>query len=93
MQKHIPSYGNSVGIALMLMLLTLLSPLARAITDEIQVYTDDITKPGEFGLELHINSTPTGRKTPTWLPYSNPNQRALFTDTTPEKHSERRPVL
>ena len=32
--------------------------------DEIQVYTDDINKPGEFGLELHVNTTPKGRSTP-----------------------------
>ena len=28
-----------------------------------QVYTDDINKPGEFGLELHVNTTPSGRRT------------------------------
>lgn len=31
-----------------------------ALTDEIQVYTDDINKPGAFGLELHVNATPDG---------------------------------
>ena len=36
---------------------------ALAISDEIQVYTDEINEPGERGLELHINTTPRGRKT------------------------------
>ena len=39
-------------------------PEALAIVDEIQVYTDDLDKRGERGLELHINTTPRGRKTP-----------------------------
>ena len=38
-------------------------PATAAMIDEIQVYTDDINKPGEFGLELHINTTPKGRNT------------------------------
>jgi hypothetical protein len=37
---------------------------AAALPDEIQVYTNDINKPGEFGLELHVNTTPSGRSTP-----------------------------
>jgi hypothetical protein len=46
--------------------LCLAAPLAAfgALPDEIQVYTDDIDKPGEFGLELHVNTTPSGRSTP-----------------------------
>lgn len=39
---------------------------AQAINDEIQVYTDDINKPGEFGLEVHMNTTPAGRSTPDY---------------------------
>jgi hypothetical protein len=35
-----------------------------ALPDEIQVYTSDIDKPGEFGLELHVNTTPSGRSVP-----------------------------
>jgi hypothetical protein len=35
-----------------------------ALPDEIQVYTSDINKQGEFGLELHVNTTPSGRSTP-----------------------------
>jgi len=37
---------------------------AAALPDEIQVYTSDINKQGEFGLELHVNTTPSGRSTP-----------------------------
>lgn len=32
-----------------------------ALPDEIQVYTDDLTAKGETGLEVHINTTPSGR--------------------------------
>ncbi len=43
----------------------LLLPAAHsALPDEIQVYTDDINAPGEFGLELHVNTTPRGIRTP-----------------------------
>jgi hypothetical protein len=35
-----------------------------ALPDEIQVYTDGINAPGEFGIELHVNTTPEGRRTP-----------------------------
>jgi hypothetical protein len=38
----------------------------RSAADEIQVYTDDIDKPGQFGLELHLNTTPSGRSTPDY---------------------------
>lgn len=31
-----------------------------AVQDEIQVYTDDIAKPGETTLDVHVNSTPSG---------------------------------
>ncbi|MGH8765312.1 MAG: hypothetical protein ACRET8_06310 [Burkholderiales bacterium] len=38
---------------------------ARAVLpDEIQVYTDDVNAPGELGMELHVNTTPSGRRTP-----------------------------
>jgi hypothetical protein len=36
------------------------------LSDEIQVYTDDINAPGEFGLELHVNATPSGRRAPNY---------------------------
>lgn len=37
-----------------------------ALPDEIQVYTDDINAPSEFGLELHVNTTPRGNRTPEY---------------------------
>jgi hypothetical protein len=40
--------------------------LSAALIDEIQVYTDDINTPGKFGLELHLNTTPSGRATPDY---------------------------
>jgi hypothetical protein len=39
-------------------------PAAAALTDEIQVYTSDINAPREFALEMHVNTTPSGRSTP-----------------------------
>jgi len=39
---------------------------AYAIDDEIQVYLDDINDPGKFGLEMHVNTTPSGRATPDY---------------------------
>ena len=41
-------------------------PAISAQQDEIQVYTDDINKRGEFGLEWHLNTTPQGRTTPDY---------------------------
>ncbi len=42
-------------------------PAAHAeLSDEIQVYTDDINDRGDFGLELHVNTTPKGRSTPDY---------------------------
>jgi hypothetical protein len=41
--------------------------MARAeLPDEIQVYTYDINEPGEFGLELHVNTTPSGQRVPSF---------------------------
>lgn len=37
-----------------------------ALPDEIQVYDDSINKPGERGLELHLNTTPGGRTAPDY---------------------------
>lgn len=37
-----------------------------ALSDEIQVYDGEINAPGEFGLELHVNSSPVGISTPSF---------------------------
>lgn len=34
--------------------------------DEIQVYTDELTRRGERGIELHVNTTPRGRNVPDY---------------------------
>lgn len=39
---------------------------ARAADDEIQVYTDEINKPGELGLELHLNYVTVGSRERSW---------------------------
>jgi hypothetical protein len=36
------------------------------LPDEIQVYTDDLEAPGKRGIELHVNTTPSGRATPVY---------------------------
>ena len=46
------------------MLLVAWSGVARAQTDEIQVYDAEIADPGVLNLELHNNYTPDGLKTP-----------------------------
>ena len=63
-----PVRARVLATALGALLLTVqAAPVARAaLTDEIQVYTDEINKPGEFGLELHVNTTPRGRSTPDY---------------------------
>ena len=46
------------------LLLGLAATTARAaLQDEIQVYLDDLTDRGEWGLQLHVNATPSGRTT------------------------------
>lgn len=37
-----------------------------ALPDEIQVYTDDLEAPGGRGIELHVNTTPSGRTRPEY---------------------------
>jgi hypothetical protein len=44
------------------------------LIDEIQVYTDDINAPGQFGLELHLNTTPKGRSKPDYPGEVVPNR-------------------
>ena len=49
---------------LVCILFSLAAPARAVLPDEIQVYTDDINAPGERGLELHVNTTPRGRRAP-----------------------------
>src|SRR5437773_11793554 len=48
----------------LLSVLVIALPARAELSDEIQVYTDDINEPGQFGLEMHVNTTPKGRLTP-----------------------------
>lgn len=41
----------------------LVRPAHAELQDEIQVYDDSINARGKFGLELHVNTTPSGRAT------------------------------
>jgi hypothetical protein len=50
-----------------------------ALSDEIQVYADDINAPNEFGLELHANYTPTGRTIPDYPGEAVPNHGLRLT--------------
>ncbi|MGE5493031.1 MAG: hypothetical protein ACM31P_17290 [Actinomycetota bacterium] len=45
-----------------------------ALSDEIQVYDDSINKPGEWGLEVHVNRTPSGRRQPDYPREITPNR-------------------
>lgn len=54
-------------LTLTAIILGLASPAAFAILqDEIQVYTDDITAPGEVGLDVHVNTTPISNVQPAY---------------------------
>lgn len=45
----------------------MVSPVSQAaLQDEVQVYDDSINDVGEFGVELHINTTPSGSGTPNY---------------------------
>ena len=66
MSGHRSKHASRIYAPLLAALLTLCAAHAFAIDDEIQVYTDDINKPGDFGLELHMNTTPAGRNTPNY---------------------------
>ena len=55
--------------------------MQAAFQDEIQVYDNSINDRGEWGLELHVNTTPSGRSTPDY-PGEVPPVHALR--TTPE---------
>lgn len=67
---------------LLLLLFALWTPLAQsALSDEIQVYADDLNAPGEAGLEVHVITYPKGRHTPEYAGEVTP-QHSLF--VTPE---------
>jgi hypothetical protein len=42
------------------------APVAIAAPEEIQVYMDDMSAPGQFGLDVHNNYVPSGRSEPSY---------------------------
>ena len=64
-------------IMALLVLGTLHAQISNAdLQDEIQVYDDSINKQSAFGLELHLNTTPTGRNFSNY-PHEVPPAHAL----------------
>jgi hypothetical protein len=47
-------------------LVLLLSPRPAHAGDEIQVYLDDMSEPGEIGLDVHLNDVLAGRASADW---------------------------
>ena len=72
----------SACLALLALLgLTALPAAWAALPDEIQVYADDLNAPGEFGLEVHVNTSPRGQRDATYAGEVK-NDHSLF--VTPE---------
>jgi hypothetical protein len=65
-QARPPAMPRLLGAAAVVAALGASQPASSAQQDEIQVYTDDINKRGEFGLEWHLNTTPQGRTAPDY---------------------------
>ena len=58
--------AGMIRVAFFSALLAASSAVRAGLPDEIQVYDDSLDKPGESGLELHLNTTPSGRTTPDY---------------------------
>ncbi len=61
--------GARLAYALLAALLAFISAApanVAAAPDEVQVYTDDVNEPGEFGLEIHANYVLDGFRTPAY---------------------------
>ncbi len=58
--------GSWRALALATALASAALPARAVLIDEIQVYADDIRAAGELGLELHLNTTPSGRSAPAY---------------------------
>ncbi len=65
---------RGAALALLLILHGLWSIPAHAVDDEIQVYIDDMNKPGEFGVETHVNYVLEGE------------EQASYADGSPSHH-------
>jgi hypothetical protein len=62
-----------------LMLFGLAGAVRADLTDEIQVYADDINAAGQFHLELHLNTTPDGRSRPDYVGEITPEHGVRLT--------------
>lgn len=60
---------------------SLCSTPLMAAPDEIEVYTDEMSKPGQIGMELHLNHAIVGAQTPAYLGQTPSHH---LTQTTPE---------
>lgn len=60
------SIQKFVGVLLTVIISALSIPSQAALQDEIQVYDDEINAKGEYSLELHVNSTPSGVTSPAY---------------------------
>jgi len=58
--SHIPG----MAFAVLLAIATCFSPAARAAPEEIQVYLDDMSAPGQFGVDVHNNYVFSGASRP-----------------------------
>ncbi|MDE2562434.1 MAG: hypothetical protein KGL48_09330 [Sphingomonadales bacterium] len=62
-----PRRGHRVPIAVAgISCAVLAASPARAAPEEIQVYLDDMSRPGQIGLDIHTNYVLTGDKTPDY---------------------------
>jgi hypothetical protein len=71
--------GRVFAAAAVLLLLS--AGAARAADEEIQVYEDDLDKPGQFGLDTHINYVPSGDRLSD---YAGQQQSVYRVRVTPE---------
>ena len=63
--KSLPRLAGYVALFGLIATLVAVGQTAHAAQqDEIQVYDDGINKPGQIGIELHVNGTPDGRTKP-----------------------------
>ena len=67
--------------AVLIAVLGLSSNHVMAVPDEVEVYTDEMSKPGQYGLELHLNRSIKGTQTPGY-PGQTPSHHV--TQVTPE---------
>lgn len=61
------------------LVVSLSSRTTHAAGDEIQVYLDDTSAPGEIGLDVHLNDVLAGRTAPEWPGELPPRHTVLLT--------------